>query len=194
MKNLTLSIKQLVLLCALLVTSVANAGLITTELTSDSIGFESDKERYFLGYDMGNEYDFIITATSSITPTDFGQYQWKIDTTDLLSLSFELVYLNANDFVTASASFGDEQLELASQSISFSQARFTNLSSNIQFLTFSLVANVAEGTSIGRLDLDKASLQIRNIQLTKSTSVPEPSTLVLFLLSIAFIIRRRLAK
>ncbi len=191
MNNLTLSIKKLVLLSALLLSSVANAGLITTELTSASV-IESSTGNSFFNNPYGDDnFDFIITGKHRITDGDWAQFSWNIDTKNLLSLSFDLSAINPN-FATAKVSLGSIDLALESQTLDFSLLPYKNFVDNKVLLTFKLIA---QGDFSSRdLGRNKPSLQFGNIILNRATSVPEPSTIVLFLLAIVFISRKQLAK
>jgi len=192
MKNLTLSIKKLLLLCALLVTSVANAGLITTELTNSSIT-SKEGNHSFRGMPSGQHpYEFAILGRSGLTSGDWTQMSWEIDTTNLLLLSFDLIFQHPN-YASASISLGNVALNLESQTIDFSFAPFIHLANTKSLLTFKLTAT-QDYQFRGSERHDTPRLSFGNITLTRATSVPEPSTLVLFLLAMVFITRKQWAK
>ena len=193
MKNLTLSLKKLLLLCALLVTSVANAGLITTELTNPTITYSETEHNSFTGMPGGGTpFDFAIQGLSRYTNGHWAEMSWEIDTTNLLSLSFDLIFQHPN-YASSSISFGNEALNLESQTIDFSFAPFIHLANTKSLLTFKLTAT-QDYQFRGSERHDTPRLSFGNITLTRATSVPEPSTLVLFLLAMVFITRKQWVK
>ncbi len=193
MKKLTIGIKQLAIVSMLLMASVANAGLITTELDSSNATL-SESGRSF-SHMLGGQlpYEFAISGRSHLFKDEWAQMSWQIDTTNLIYLSFNLLFEN-QDYGNASVSFGDTTLKLESQIIDFDTALFSGFANSKQFLTFQITATNNLSSRDDRHN--RPRLVFGDINLSYETnsniSVPEPSSIALMLLALTVIFRKQL--
>ncbi len=132
---------------------------------------------------------------------DSADIYWLIDTSGLESISFAMKLLGSDsNFALASLFIADQTLwsqtdivtSLTSVTIDVSHIDFSVFDSNMLELRFMLEANNFSTPSVyvGR---DTSSLQLRNIRLAR-TEVPEPSSIILFLLAMTLLIRRKFVK
>ncbi len=173
----------------------AHAGLITESINED----HQVNENGFNFYDPDN--NLIIISTSIINQNDSADISWSIDTTGLESIDFNMKLLGSDsNFALASLIFAGKTLwsqaetmpNLSPIHIDFSEFDFASLISNTVTLSFMLQANNFNSSYV-HVGRDKSSLQLNNIRLTR-TEVPEPSTIMLLLVALAFITRKQLAK
>jgi len=213
MKNLTLSIKQLVLLCALLVSTFANAGLIKSNVT-DNAWFANESAN-FDGY-------YSIANLGSVSKNTYGDTLWQIDLVNVSSLSFSMAFsLSPPIFSSFSVLLMDSQSALSLKNYTTNVGKVERTASIewyqeeielsrydlSQFTDINEVNLVFRHTAIE--DSPRNSLRSRNSRssqssiaqafykninfaskATGSTPVPEPTSMVLFLIALAYMGRK----
>lgn len=194
-------IKTLAGLCLMLSITSTNtyAGVITEILSTD---YQEEKDGFRI-YPQNLSTGIFITSTSRISQGDYASFFWEFDRSSLESISFNMTLLGSDsNFSLASFFVGEQTLWSHSESVSvltqstlvtidLSQNDFSSLSSNTVKLGFKLASQIyGDDVLVGR---DKSSLQLSDIKLTR-TQVPEPSSIILFLLALGFISRKKLIK
>ena len=173
----------------------AHAGLMIENLSQ---GYQIDENGFTVYQPNSNP---IITSNSVIKQYESADISWLVDTTGLQSIAFNFKLLGSDSNLgLASLFFGEQTLwsqaqtvtSLTEVTIDLSQIDFSSFSSNMLDLRFMLQANNFSSPFV-RVGRDKSSLQLSNIRLTR-VEVPEPSSIILFLLAMTLLIRRKLAK
>ena len=193
-------ITTLASLCLLLSMTSINvyASLITETLSAD---YQIDNNGFRI-YPQFSSTGIYITSTSLISSDDYARFYWEFDSTSLTSISFDMTLLgNENNFALATFFVGEQTLwsqaetvtELTNITLDFSQYDFSTLSSDTVKLGFKLQAQHINGDYVRVNRQDKSSLQLSDIELTR-TNIPEPSSLVLLLSAMGVITRKQLLK
>ena len=192
MKTLTSMLSTLCLTLCITSTSVF-AGLITENLTQPSTINEN-------GFNIIEpDSNLAITSNLVIRQTDSADISWTIDISRLVSIDFNMKLLG--NFGLTSLYLGDFLLwstdtkteSLTPVNFEFSDFDFGVFDSSFQSLKFGLQASNFDSNYVRVRRDDKLSFQMSNIRLNR-TGIPEPSTIALFLIAIALITRKQLAK
>ena len=193
-------ITTLASLCLLLsMTSInVQASLLTETLSTD---YQIDNNGFRI-YPQFPSTSIYITSTSLISSNDYARFYWEFDSASLIAISFDMTLLaNENNLAVATFFVGEQTLwsqeetmtELSNITLDLSQYDFSTLSSDTIQLGFKLQAQNINGDYVRVDRRDKSSFQLSDIELTR-TNIPEPSSLVLLLLVMGFIIRKQSLK
>jgi len=205
MKNLTIWIKQLVVLCALLVTSVANAGLIESKVTDNSWSTTEP-------FDSKDYYS--ITNLGDVYKNTYGEMLWDIDIMHLSSLSFKMVFATSDESASSfSLLLVGSNTELTLQSYTTNVGEIGSQQPSVWYQeTIALTShdlsffNTDEQVKLAfrhtaLLDIPRSSraqaiFKDINFSLVQnnSTAVPEPASIGLLLLALVLISSRKWAK
>jgi len=171
----------------------AHAGLITENLNE---GYQVNQN----GFNVYNpDSNPTMTSRSTIQQGESADISWLIDTSGLAFIDFNMKLLG--NYGLASLSLGDFLLwsnntkteTLTAVTFDFANFDFEVFDSKLQSLSFGIQASNFDSESVRVGRDDKVSFQLSNIRLSR-VEVPEPSTIAIFLIALAFITRKQLTK
>jgi len=201
----------MVLICALLVTSVANAGLIATKVTDNH--WSTNEPFATMDY-------YSIVNLGAVEKESYGEMRWEIDLTDRPLLSFSVALSLSNSlFSSFSVLLMDSQSTLSlryyttnvgnvagSNSIDWYQeeielshyylSQFTDINEvNLVFRHTAIEDSPSSSLISHSSQSSIAQALYKDISFAReakgSTPVPEPTSMVLFLIALAYMGRKQ---